>query len=382
MDNLFLITGNDDFAIKTKTQEIITSLCGPEPESNPALEIIHGDSDELKPKTVLSEFLNSINTPAFLGSHKTAWLKHFAHFESAKSKEGEKRSGKNEISDLVDFINGGIPDDLNIVIDGPNLDRRSSIFKACQKHGQIFYFEKLDLSSRNLAESLSEKISDFYMERNMRISQDAVDFLIESVGSDTGRLYCEMEKLSCYVSPNNSISLEDCQNICSRTPETAGWALADTVAERNTKQAFKAINTLVDQIQQEKGRSNPELSILNTVIKRFQDIIGVKTDAVLLSLTPGCSYPQFRSSVESPPPDIKAQLKNSILIKSHPYRAWKLFNESRNFTDQELSSALSVLLELNRQLVSGTTSPRIMLEQIVMKICPKKKKCLNRISAW
>lgn len=373
MDKLFLITGNDDFAIKNKALEIITSLCGTEPENNPALEIIHGDSDELKPKTILSEFLNSINTPAFLGSHKTAWLKHFSHFELAKSKDGEKRSGKNEISDLVEFINGGIPDDLNIVIDGPELDRRTSIFKACQKHGQIFYFEKLDISSRNLAESLSKKILDFYMEKNMRISQDAVNFLIESVGSDTSRLYSEMEKLFCYVAPNSSISLEDCQTICSRTPEAAGWALADTVAERNTRQAFKAINTLVDQIRQEKSRSNPELSILNTVIKRFQDIIGVKTDAILLSLNPGCSYPQFRSSVESPPPDIKAQLKDSILLKSHPYRAWKLFNESVNFTEKELASAFSVLLEVNRQFVSGAASPRIILEQAVMKICPKKK---------
>ena len=62
MGKLYLISGNDEFVIKAKTLEIIHSLCGEDYESNPSLEIIRGDSEELKAKAILIELFNSVNT--------------------------------------------------------------------------------------------------------------------------------------------------------------------------------------------------------------------------------------------------------------------------------------------------------------------------------
>ena len=237
--------------------------------------------------------------------------------------------------------------------------------------------EKLDIKSRDLAESIGQRITRFFQKRDVRISHDAVSFLIEAIGSDTGRMVTELEKLHCYIIPRDIVTLDDCKSICSRTPETAAWAFADAIASRDITSAFEAINPLIDQLRQQKS-SNALLSILGTAMRRFQEMINLKKDGRRLSLRPGCPYPQFRASVEAPPPDLKEELRGSILLKSHPYRAWKLLNESANFDDQELAGALSALLKTNRQLVSGGASPRIALEQLVMRICPRKEDAETR----
>ncbi len=60
---------------------------------------------------------------------------------------------------------------------------------------------------------------------NIKITYDAVDFLAESVGSDTGRLTEEISKLISYIGSNKNINLDDCQAICSKSFEMANWVL-------------------------------------------------------------------------------------------------------------------------------------------------------------
>ena len=68
MTKLYLISGDDDFAIKLRSREIITSLCGEDADNNPDLEIIKGDSDELKAEDILTSLLASLHTPPFFQS--------------------------------------------------------------------------------------------------------------------------------------------------------------------------------------------------------------------------------------------------------------------------------------------------------------------------
>ena len=60
MGNFFLVSGNDEFAIKARAREHIVSLCSEEFEANPDLEIIKGEAPE-----ALKEL--PVPTHAFIG---------------------------------------------------------------------------------------------------------------------------------------------------------------------------------------------------------------------------------------------------------------------------------------------------------------------------
>ena len=45
MGAFYLISGNEDYAVKERANEMMRALCGDPPDDNPSLEIIRGDSD-------------------------------------------------------------------------------------------------------------------------------------------------------------------------------------------------------------------------------------------------------------------------------------------------------------------------------------------------
>ena len=66
MGNFFLVSGNDEFAIKARAREHIVSLCSEEFEANPDLEIIKGDAEGVSLTEILAQFIGALKTPPFL----------------------------------------------------------------------------------------------------------------------------------------------------------------------------------------------------------------------------------------------------------------------------------------------------------------------------
>lgn len=363
MGKLYLISGNDEFAIKAKAREVICEICGEEPENNPDLEIIQGDSDELKPEDILTALLGALNTPSFLSAEKIIWLKHFQHFPKVLDNSKQAKGKVDLIGQITDFIKDGMPEDITLVVDGPEIDQRKAFFKACKAVGEIFFFRKADITSKDFAQSQYDRISDICDKARKKIDQRAIQYLVETVGSDSGRLQMELDKLVCFVGDNPQIGLADCKAIASRTPEALSWDFANALVERKVSAALETISTLMEQMRAEGGSGNLELAILRHAVRTFQEMVQVKNGMKLLNMKrPGKSF------FYSLPPELKEQQPDNILLKLHPFRAYKLCESAMGFTDRELALALDALIDANRSLVSGGGDSRITLEQLVLKI--------------
>ena len=361
-NRLFLISGNDDFAIKAKSRDLIRDLCGNDPEDNPDLEIITGDSDELKPDEILAILLSSLATPPFLSPHKFIWLKHFAHFKLIMS--GKAKALTNDLMDKVtEFIKNGIPEDIVLIIDGAEIDQRKAFTKACKKHGELFLFKKADIADKNFTQNQIQRINDICQKAGKQIDRRAMHFLVETVGGDGGRLQMELDKIICFVEDNQPISLDDCQKIASRTPEALSWEFANCLTERKLAGAFEVIAVLVEQMRATGRNSGLELALLSQAVRVFQEMIQTKSAMVQLNISrPNKSY------FYSIPDEVKQQYPTNTLLKLHPFRAFKMCENALQFSDKELGNALRVLIDTNRKLVSGGSEPRIALEQLVVAI--------------
>ncbi len=361
MGKIHLITGGDEYAVKNKARDIITGLCGKDFESDPCLEIIHGDSDDMKPPQALSLIIESAATPAFLSSAKTIWLKSLDFEKIVKLKDSEEFEEKMEA--FLTLLKTGLADDTTLVMSVFSVDRRSSFFKVCQKAGEVHFFEKVDIMSKDWNDKLRSVIHDACRKNGMRISEDAAAFVSETAGVDVGRVQSEMDKLFAYVSPSTSISIDDCKKICSRTPEMAGWAFSNALSEKNLSEAIETLNILANMPK------NPEIKVIYTVMGHFQDMIKIKAAAEKLSIRPRAQYNEFSAKLQSASPTVKMEIKDETIFKMNPFRAWKVFSASESFSDKDLARILTEILKANKSLVSGAFSPRMELEALAIKIC-------------
>ncbi len=370
---LYLISGNDDFAIKAGSREIITSLCGNIPEDHPALEVISGDRDDIKPEEILAQLLDTLYTPPFLSESKIVWLRHFAYFDKVLTNDA-KAAIVSRVNALIEFIKQGIPNDLTLIIDGPDIDQRKAFFKTCKAAGALInFFRKADASSRDFAQNQRERIVEFSRKNKKTIDPPALQYLSETIGSDTGRLQNELEKLFCYVDNREKITLTDCKSVCSKTPEALSWDFANALYDGKTTAALEVVSTLIEQMKSQRG-GNAELSILHHAIRGFQELVQVKVAALELSLPQQVGKSYFYSI----PTPTKERYPDNILLKVHPFRAYKMCESAQRFNDRDLAQALGDLLETNRKLVSGVGDSRMVLEQLVVSITGCVKKMAGR----
>jgi len=357
VSRLVLISGSDHYAIRREASKRLTALCGEPPEHNPKLEIIHGDGgdgeNKKNPEQCLDMVVESINTPPFLDPNKVIWLKRLDFSKVAKTKSAER---------LVAAIKAGIPEDITLVMDGTGMDRRSALFKTCQKHGEIVFLEKINVSDREWEKNVRVSVLEACRARGVNIAPDAAAFVAETCGADSGRAVSEIDKLAAYAAPRAAITLDDCKAVCSATPEAAAWAFSDALTKRNLRGALDALDILYD-------KADRHIGMLITVSNAFLNMISIRVDGERLAIPRDAQYARFKSALEGARPEIKERMRGNPIFSSHPYKAWMLFSCAARFDEAKLARALTSVLEANKQMVSGGCDERIILETLTSQIC-------------
>ncbi|MDD4816761.1 MAG: hypothetical protein PHI85_02180 [Victivallaceae bacterium] len=367
MGGFFLISGNDEFAIKAGAGEHIAGLCGADFENNPALEVISGDSETTAPAVILANFTAALKTPPFLSGSKVVWLRHFNFFEmlaDAAPQSPLYLAGE----ELTAFFKSPVPDDLTVVIDGPGLDQRKSLFKTFkQVDGAVIdFYRKADLRDRDYSKNQAERIAQAVRRLKKQIEPAAADFLITAVGSDSGRILNEVDKLAAYTGDERKlITIEDCRNICSRTPEALAWEFTDALTSGNAAAAVKAADNALETAKLARAGNNPELGLISQAVRAFEDVLETRLAMEELKVPKQFGSHYFYNI----PEDLKQKYPDNILVKSHPFRAFKLAERAIGFPPEKIAAAFRALLKANRLLVSSQTDNRLILESLIVAVC-------------
>ena len=313
MGRLVIISGDDDFAVKERARAVAGELAGGEFEENPAVEIIAGDGEELKPDAVVARFLDALRTPPFLCDSKLVWLRHFRDLELFSAKEPD-----DGVAGVLEILSNPLPPELSVLIDGGGLDQRKSFAKAMKSAGAgLEVLNAVKATDRRFADERRGSLRDICSELGKSLDPAAAQFLTETIGGDSGLLRNELEKLCSYVGEAAVITLADCRAVCSRTPETG----------------------------------------------EFQKLIQTRLAMKQLTLTRVSPR-----TVDSLPESLKKEFPDNPLLKLHPYRAFKTCEGASGFSDGELARDLEAVRNASRALVSGGGEPRIILEQLVLRL--------------
>lgn len=369
MGVFYLIGGSEEFLVKERAGELLRTLCGENPEDNPDLEIIRGDTEGEKFHVALDRLMDSLETPPFLSPQKIIWLKHYNKFDDAFSEKTSKKA-PNRIERLGTFLKEGLPPEVTLVLDAIGLDRRKSFYKLCEKAcessgGKVDWFDKADPKAKGAAAMLMSRIREFVNAAGKRMDEDAVAYLAEIAGGDAGSLRGEIDKLIAYTGGETRITLHDCREVCSRSDETVSWEFSSALAERNPAKALELIPGIVETMMQERGASvNAEIAIVGSVNSEFKRLAAVRAESARFQIPDHASADFFYRLSEAH----RDEKGDSVILSMHPYRAYMTWSNARRFTDKELARAFQHILNANLAMVTGAYDSRLALEALVMNI--------------
>ncbi len=351
MGVLYIISGDDEFAQKAKTKEIIAKLAdNGNAEDDSAFEIIDGDTESGKIGEICESLLRAMRTPPFLADHQVIWARNFAGFDLLSS----NYKSKGVMGDIAALLTQTLPADQTIIINGAGLDQRKAFAKALKAAGaDITICSQIKASDRNFSEVRRKQIQELCQESGKRILPSAMQYLELALGGNSGTLRQELDKLFCYVGDSSDIDLEACRAICSRTPEAVSWNFTNALLERNTSEALNLLDELIKQRE-------PAMRLLAGVSNEYQRLIQVSEAMEAL----GIAHANSRS-FDQIPQDVREANKDNMLLKLHPYRAFKFCEMAQKYRPEELAQKIACILETNRGLVSGLMDERLLLEKMI-----------------
>jgi DNA polymerase-3 subunit delta len=175
------------------------------------------------------------------------------------------------------------------------------------------------------------------------LDESAVRELSALGGADLRRLDSEMRKLAAYA-VGRTIARADVRELVMGR-EVNVWSLLDGLAERRLDKALRALHALYAQGEP------PEALLGRDIAPHMRRLLVARE---LFEATP-----HERASV-----DVAA-------LGLNPATLQKWTDQARTFEPGELQRALQLLLELDRQIKTGETSPDIALEVAIVQLCSR-----------
>ena len=177
-------------------------------------------------------------------------------------------------------------------------------------------------------------------DRGLTITDDAASFIIERSGDDLQGILNEIEKLSIYLEGNKAVRLEDLKQMIYGEEAPSVFELTGSIGEKNISASLRLLSRLL-------GAGEPPLVILSMIIRQFRIIWRI------------VEAKEARRSI--------SDLLDEIGIPKG--FQGRLIKQSERFTRKELSNTFSLFLKTDLDLKSSRISPRIILEDLILKLC-------------
>ncbi len=360
MGRLLLFTGDDESAVQIEAKKAVDILM--KGQSDPlSLEIIREDN-ERSHEMILEDIIVSISTPSFFSNSRVIWLSNISFLATAGKDAVVKKKdtlglGVVKISHLIDHESFS---DLSLVVSGLGFDAKNVLYRSCDKSGRVFDFKKPELSKKSWRMDVEIVLRERLKERQMVLSRESVDYLVESIGVDTGRIANEVEKLYCYAGQSPSFSDVKVISTCNR--DAVFYALANTIGDRNVEDAFKTIRQLMNRTK------DPEGSVIGQVryiARYFIELLQAK----LLMAHFNCRNASALSNfIQENRDNDLTEFEGNVILSKSSWQVKKIARQAMKYSGPELIRAIRMIAEIDKMSVSSTLSRRLLLEFLTLRI--------------
>lgn len=265
-----------------------------------------------------------------------------------------------------------------IIYESETPDRRTSLFKKLNKPKQSQEFKPLEPSQ------LKKWIADEVEKQGGKIESQAIEKLIEYVGSDLWRMSNEIQKVATYKYnarssskgvrsigaslpyirnvPSNGasdplltselayINSSDVELLVKPKVEANIFEMIDFIGQKNSEQAIKSLHDLL-------GKGENELYILTMIVYQFRNLLIIK-DILENSKSQETRYKQ-------------TSINNFQIAKIsglNPYVVQKTMSQAKNYSMNSLRTIYSKLLDYDLKIKTGKIGPKTALDILVIEL--------------
>jgi len=306
-------------------------------------------------------------SPPFLGGRKTVWLQGFGSF-GAEGTATSKSADAQAFRRLAEVIRKGVPADVFLVLSGPGIDSRKALHQACQEAGEVVLCQKPDVRNWRWREAMAEVVRSRAEAKKVTLSEEVCAYLVEVLGTDTGRVDTELEKLICYCGGTGEpLTLAAAEEICRGDGETASWAIRDVVGTRDLDQVLALVDKL---LRPEKDPDSAVLGLLAQIAAHLRQLLQVRvfmqerrlrrSDDVSGALR-GLGQEELAA----------CRARGLEFVDFHTYRNLQLGRQATNYSGPELVRGIVAARDTYWRCVSSEVAKRALLEEFLMRLVPR-----------
>lgn len=310
--------------------------------------------------------LNEKEWQEALGGEKSPeeikWIEDLSGFMKERDMQATSTGGDGA---LEQALTAGFAGDNTLVLTCLTVNKRSRLYKEIEERGSV-----VDLT---LAAGAGKKARDERQDvivgqinaglkaAGKTMEPQAMALFLSRVGEDLQLVSRELEKLVSYVGKRDRVRSGDVEEVVSLNSEAALYEIMDAVGDRDASRALRLLGRLLDQ-------SFHLLQIQAVLVRKVRQLAWAKgfTSAQGSSgFTPDISFAIFQKTQYK-----KIDERDRAIVGSMaPYPAYKLFQQARRFSMEELVQAMERLLEADVKLKSGALEPLRWMESVLLKIC-------------
>ena len=280
--------------------------------------------DENKIDTLISD----IETPAF-GYEKKLIIIRDSNLFKKDCKSPMKEKFKKYVSENMDIINEAV-----VIVFIEEIVHKMDLYKTVEKNAVII--ETKELKPIEIKNRL-KRICAMY---KVQISDQNLNYLIETAGTSMQDLINEIRKLIEYAGENGEIKKEDIDKLTIKEIQAIIFDLTEYLGTKNTEKALEVLNNLI-------YNKEPLQKIIITLYNHFRKIYLTKL-----------ALKERRDLVEV------LSLKPNQVFLTTKYR-----KQAEYFKEKEILQILKELIDLDYKSKSGQIDLDIGLKTVLCKNC-------------
>lgn len=277
-----------------------------------------------------SEYDDAWESFPMMTDKKLIHIKNSDIFSLKRAQQGEETAGTEEKKTFWLEKLTRISDDTVVVFDEMNVDKRSSVYKAAAKVGEVIEFEYLseaDLVTWVIKQCLNAK---------KKISKENAYYLITLCDSGLNNINNELQKLLDYC--DDEILRSDIERVVSKSLQVVVFELTDAIMAGKAAKAMSTLESL------KTVRENP-FTMLYLMLSNFEKLLKTK-----LMQSQGASQSEIVAA-----------------LGVGPYISRKYTDSAAGFGIEPLKRMVRRVAEIDLEIKEGRMDEWTALEQYVME---------------
>ena len=209
------------------------------------LFLFYGDNEGLKEETIRDLFEKSYQDKIHRYEEKEILDDINSFFNSVLTKsffDNEKliiiNRATDKIKETVEDLIEKNPEDIKIILNSKNLEKKSALRKIFEKEKSIICVAFYEDNNQ----TLNSIINLFFRKKKMPISQQLVNVLIERSRGDRKNLNNELEKIENYSLNKKNLDLQEIIKLTNLADNYSASELVDHSLAKNTRKTVTILN--------------------------------------------------------------------------------------------------------------------------------------------